>query len=326
MSAVSALSSRLPVQIDSTMISCLRSCDQKFFLEFARGLRPPGLSIDLHAGACFATAAETVYKAMWRDQLPYHDALLRANAAFLIAWGDFEIPDWKRTSKTKERVWEAIESYFAEYPPLTDPVQPYFAADGNPTFEYTFAIPLEPYGSQLDPRCFPEHPDGGPFVYCGKFDQLGQHGGYPCVKDDKTTGSTIGSDWSRKWQLRSQFIGYKWACHQCGIPVHDVVVRGIGIQKTQIVHAQSVQDYSDGLIARWHEQLRRDLWRIRRNWDEGYWSYNLAESCTAYGTCVFLDACTSATPESWLSQFEVRRWSPLDRNPAPSDPATSRAL
>jgi hypothetical protein len=308
------------------MISCLRACDQKFFLEFCRGLRPPGLSIDLHAGGCFATGLEAVYRGIWLHNLPFHDALMRANAAFLTAWGGFEIPEWKVTAKTRDRVWDAVESYFAEYPPQTDSVQPYFAADGTPTFEYTFAIPLEPTGPEIDLRCFPEHPNGGPFVYCGKFDMLGQRGGYPCVRDEKTTGSSIGVNWARQWQLRNQFMGYKWACLQCGIPVREVVIRGIAIQKTQIVHAESVQDYPTGLLERWYAQLRRTMWRIRRCYDEGYWDYNFAESCTAYGTCVFLDACTSSNPEGWLSQFEVRRWSPLDRNPAPSDPATSRAL
>ena len=40
----------LPGYIDATMTTCFRSCPRKFYDEFVLGLRPPGLSIDLHAG------------------------------------------------------------------------------------------------------------------------------------------------------------------------------------------------------------------------------------------------------------------------------------
>src|SRR5882762_6671971 len=138
------LTAELPLNVDSTMIVCSRSCMRKFFLEFVYGLRPPGLSIDLHAGAAFAMALETAYKCFWGDGKSWPESLDRARAAFFLYWGDFEIPEWKRTAKTPDRVWEAVEHYFTKWPPQTDPVQPFFAADGKPTFEYTFAIPLEP--------------------------------------------------------------------------------------------------------------------------------------------------------------------------------------
>ena len=143
----------LPLHVDSTMINCFRSCPEKWNLEFAGGFRPPTISIDLHAGACFAIALETVYKYVWAHNLPLKDAIERAHGAFLVAWGDFEIPEFKETSKTKDRVWEAAECYFLGeripngfqgYQPKTDHVQPYFDTKGNPSFEYTFAIPLEP--------------------------------------------------------------------------------------------------------------------------------------------------------------------------------------
>lgn len=316
----------LPVNVDSTMMNCFRSCHQKAFLEFVRGFRPTGISIDLHAGGCFATALEAIYNSLWLHHRSFPEAMLRGHAAFLGAWGDFEIPEFKRTAKTRDRVWEAVESYFVEYPPLTDIVQPY-TAEGRPTLEYTFAIPLEPI-AHINTGEFPIHPTtGGPFVYCGRFDMLGQKDGRPCVRDEKTTGSSIGQNWARQWQLRSQFMGYVWACRHFGLDVQEVVIRGISILKTDIKHAQSVQTYSDGLIARWYEQLRRDLWTLRRCWDAGYWDYNLGEACTSYGTCIFMDACSSNNSEPWLSDMEVRRWTPLSKNPAPvQDPANARAL
>lgn len=321
----------LPLNVDSTMMSCFRSCPQKFFKEFILGLRPPGLSVDLHAGACFAGALEETYKQLYLHGKTIEEALQVAYARFLIEWGDFEVPHWKPTAKTVDRTWQAVigdgtaegRGYFEEYDPLTDEIRPYLAADGKPTLEYTFAIPLEP---ACDPHAhpgagdFPLHPSGSPFLYTGRFDMLGQKSdGSPIPRDEKTTGRSIGVDWARQWQLRSQFIGYVWACQQCGIPATEVCVRGVAILKQSIRHAEHRQTYSQFMIDRWYEQLRRDMWRLRRAWDEGHWDFNLGESCTSYGNCIFMDSCTSPQGENWLSEMEVRRWNPLDKNPAKVD-------
>jgi hypothetical protein len=167
---------------------------------------------------------------------------------------------------------------------------------------------------------FPEHPNGGPFIYTGRFDMLGHINGTPIVRDEKTTGGSIGQNWAEQWDLRAQFIGYVWACQQAGIPLDTVVVRSISIQKTQIVHAEAVKPYSKFIVDRWHEQLRRDLWRLRRCYDEGYWDYNLGEACTSYGNCMFMPVCSSRNPEAHLSNFEVRHWNPTNKNPVNGTP------
>lgn len=325
------MTAQLPEHIDSTMMTCFRSCPEKFNLEFLHGLRPPGISIDLHAGGCFATALEHTKRGVFEKKMPFPDALARAHLIYTQEWGDFQIPDWKRTAKTFDRTWEAVEDYFAKYPVATDHVQPYFAADGKPTFEYTFAIPLEPacdpidfehrtseggWGKDYDiPDHFPLHPCGEPFLYTGRFDMLGEYAGRPVVQDEKTTGSSIGQNWADKWALRSQFLGYVWACQQAGYDLDTVVCRGISIQKTQIVHAEAILQYPPHLVARWHEQLRRDMWRLRRAWDEGFFDRNLGDACTQYGNCIFLPVCQAVDGTVWHSEYEVRRWNPLHANP-----------
>lgn len=309
-------SPELPIHIDSTMRSALITCPQRFYNEFVLNLRPPGIAIDLHAGGCFSTALETVYKSIWIRQESLALALERARAAFEIHWGDFEIPEHSRTTKTPDRVWAAVESYFTEYPPLSDPVRPYFDSSGKPTFEYTFAIPLEPTAQEDDGRSFPVHPSGDSFLYCGRFDMLGQMGTRPVVRDEKTTGSAFSSTWADYWTMRGQFIGYVWACRQCGLDVRSVIVRGVKILKLDIGHIECEKWYDDALIARWREQLRRDLWRLRRSWDSGYWDRNFGDACTSYGRiCSYQDLCTSEQPELYYSNFAPRSWNPLTKNP-----------
>lgn len=294
----------LPLNIDSTMMSAFRACPRKFQYEFCFGLRPARVSIDLHAGACFASALEYLYKLVHEDGIPTDKALLRAYGIFLKQWGDFEII--KDTPKTRERVWEATESYVATYSPYTDHVQP-AKLPGQPSYEFSFGIPL------TDPD-FPLHPSGSPFIYSGRFDMLGSWNGKLVVRDEKTTTS-IGAMWAEQWDLRSQFMGYCWACQQSGLDVDTVVVRGVGILKTKITQVEAIKLYPRHMIERWYEQLRRDLHRLRKMWDEGYFDYNLADACSSYGGCSFRDPCLSPVPERWFGNYVVRRWNPLIKNP-----------
>lgn len=300
------LSPILPLQIDSTMISTFRSCPQKFFLEFVCGLRPRAKSIDLHAGACFSASLEAFYKHYWLKEPQVDAALLTAQRTFLSQWGGYQSnkPD---SPKTPENVWTAFEHYIKTYPPATDHIQPYFV-DGHPTFEFSFAIPLDFPG-------FPTHPSGGPFIYTGRPDLLGHWHGKPVIRDEKTTTRFL-TNWSEQWDLRSQFIGYTWVAQHVGLKCDTVAVRGVVINKTQIRQVEAFKVYTEQDLSRWFEQLRRDLWRIRRSYDEGYWDWNLADACTNYGSCIFLGLCKSPHPENWYSQFEVNRWNPLSRNPS----------
>lgn len=300
-------SPQLPQYIDSTMMSCFRQCPRRFYYEFILGLRPAALSIDLHAGACFASALERFYEETYTKKATLQHATARALATFMNEWG--EVVPIKDTPKTKERVWDAVESYIANWSPLTDPVQPFRKADGEYSYEFTFSIPLLPENN------FPLHPvTKSPFLYAGRFDMLGTRFGKTVWRDEKTTKS-IGQDWAEQWDLRSQFIGYTWALQQSGIPCEGGIVRGIGILKTKITLAEAYKIYTNELIARWYEQLRRDLWRLVNCWQEGYWDYNLADACTSYGGCAFRLPCSSAEPSRWYDGYTVRRWNPTKKNP-----------
>ena len=311
----------LPAYVDSTMINCLRSCQQKFRNEYILGLRPPDVSIDLHAGAVFSATLESFYKSVFLDDADTNTALGRAYATFTSEWGDFIIRKEKHP-KTPENMWAAVEDYVRTYPPRLDSVQPYFLGSA-PTFEFSFAIPL-------DFPDWPRHPSSGdPFIYTGRFDLLGKKDGRPVVRDEKTA-QRLESNWAEKWDLRSQFLGYCWALQHNGIPCNTVVVRGVIITLTSIRQVEAIKLYPQFLIERWFGQLRRDLEHLVSAWDSGYFDYNLGDSCTAYSHCPFVPLCSSPHPENWYPSYEVRRWNPLNRNPgsvptAPSGNGTEPA-
>lgn len=301
----------LPPYIDSTMLSCFRACPRKFFHEFILGLRPVATSIDLHAGAVFSATLERFYREFWHSRVPESAALARAYSTFAHEWGDFQLT--KDHPKTPENMWAAVESYVRTYPPRTDTVQPYFT-EGAPSFEFSFAIPL-------DFPDFPRHPSGDPFIYVGRFDMFGKYLDRPVVRDEKTA-QRLESNWAEKWDLRSQFMGYCWALQHNGIPCDTAVIRGIIITKKDIRQVEAIKIYPQFLIDRWFLQLRRDLWRLRKAWDEQWYDYNLGDSCTAYSHCPFMPLCSSPQPENWYSNYTVRRWNPLNRNPVEDGAST----
>lgn len=307
--------------IDSTMRSCFVSCPHKWFLEFCLGLRPGGISIDLHAGACFASALEHIGKRVHTEKVPLDEALRSAHAEYLMNWGD--VVPTKDTPKTRDRVWQAVynedgasdsRGYFQVYPPMTDHVQPYFV-DGRPTFEFTFAEPL-------DYPNFPRHPlTGDPFIYSGRFDMLGQWNGRPIIRDEKTTTS-LSANWSNQWQLRAQLLGYVWACRRLGIDIDTVCIRGVGILKTKFHQVEAMITFADWEVERWLCQLARDIRRMVDCWNLQYWDYNLGETCNSYGGCQFQDVCRARNEEAWYDRYVVKRWNPLLKNPTAEEGTT----
>lgn len=292
--------------IDSTMMSAFRSCPRKFFHEFVLGLRPKTTSIHLHAGGAFAKALEVTYDKIFNHHMLLNDALKEGYFAFKNSWGEQHL-DYDEGPKSFDNMWNAVQSYFINYPPHTDHVQPYRSDDGKVTTEFSFAIPLD------DPE-FPRHPvTKEPFIYVGRFDMLGNlHGMKPCVKDDKTT-SSAGPSWDKQWELRSQFLGYVWACQRCGIPLDTVIIRGVVLLKREIKFVESQKTYPSYLIQRWYEQLKHDLHRLVHCWNTEYFDYNFGEACASYGSCMFTSVCQSQNQSIWMNEYKVERWNPLLR-------------
>lgn len=300
---------QLPAAIDSTMLSAFRSCPRKFFWQFCYGLQGRQPKIDLVAGAAFAAALERTYREFWLNKRLLPEALLRAHVSFTKEWGDFPWePPSATSTKSFSRMWETVLFYFDRYPPQTDHIRPYLGA-GKPTLEFSFAIPL-------DAPSWPRHPQTGePFLYCGRFDMLGEYEGRICIRDEKTTGRSAKSlQWAESWDLRSQFIGYTWACHQMGFPTDLVFVRGLFIQKTQLDSMEAMKTYPSYLRERWLSQVKKDLEHICYMWHHQDFDYNFADSCTSYGNCQFIPLCTSPDPSSWFDIYHYRRWSPLSLN------------
>lgn len=291
-----------PRVFDATLIRDFRSCPHKFFLGRMLGLASTAPSIHLHAGKVFARGQE-VYRlsfyseGRWKGDA--HHAMCEALKAMVMEWGDEDY--WLDHAKSLPNIILALEASFDEYPASMDYVTPHMV-DGKPAVEFNFVLPI--------PGMF--HPETGePILYTGRFDMLAEFNGMLYVEDDKTATS-LGPTWPKQWALRSQFTGYCWGAQSYGKPVVGAIIRGTGILKSKFTFAQAVQPRSQWEIDRWLEQVKRDIFRAIQCWEEGYWDYNLDESCNQYGGCPFTSLCTKPNPEDWIKpDFKVEFWDPL---------------
>lgn len=290
-----------PLAVDSTIIGTFRSCPQKAFRSYIEHWKPREESVHLIAGGAFAAGIEAARRAFYEDGAPSEVAVGMGLESLLKHYGDFECPP--ESAKSPERVCGALEFYFANYPLGEDGATPVKFGDRFSGIEFSFAHPLPI-----------SHPvSGDPILYTGRADMLAEAFGGVYVFDEKTA-SSLGPSWAKQWDMRSQFTGYSWAAREYGIPTQGVVIRGVSILKTKYDTQQAITYRADWEIDRWLEQVCRDLERMIKCWEEGYWDWNLDHACTEYAGCPLTMICKSPNPDTWLeSYFHRRVWDPLLR-------------
>jgi hypothetical protein len=294
----------------SAFVSCPRAAYWEFFLHY-KGKSP---SIHLHAGKAWASALETARMAYYGDGQPPELAQALGLQTLIREYGDFVAPEkGSGAGKSLDRLIEAFSYYFTAFPLATDPVQPFRRHDGKPMVEFNFALPIDAENLL--------HPETGePILYAGRADMIATYAGSLSVYDDKTT-SQLGMTWANQWNRRSQFSAYAWAAREYGMPISQIVVRGIAILKTQINHAQAITVRTPHHIEEWHTQVKRDIQRAIDCWKEGYYDVALGEACSSFGGCMFQQPCMSNNPEPWLEgQFDKRIWDPVTRTETPVIP------
>jgi hypothetical protein len=290
-----------PHTIDSTILSTFRACPRKFFYQYVEHWKPVAQSVHLVAGGAFASGIEAARVAFYVKGHSAEDSESLGLAALIAHYGDFECP--ADSAKSLERMCGALEFYFSHYPLGNDGATPITLSSGRRGIEFSFAEPLDV-----------KHPtSGAPILYTGRSDMIAERAGGVYLYDDKTT-SSLGPQWGRQWEMRSQFTGYGWAALKQGIRTQGAIVRGVSILKTKYDTLEVPTYRSDYELERWEAQTLRDIKRMISMWEEGYWDFNLDGACTDYGGCSFVKVCKSSEPENWLPvNFQRRVWDPLLR-------------
>lgn len=290
-----------PSIFDSSMLSCFKSCRQKFKKEYLDHWKPKEVSVHLHAGASYARGLEVARNAFYVEGLSADDSIAKGLTALLEAYGNFECP--ADSAKSAERMAGAFEFYFTQYPLTHEDAYPIELPGGRRGIEFSFAHPL--------PICNPD--TGDPILYVGRMDAILHFCGGVFICDEKTT-TQLGATWSRQWELRSQFTGYAWGCQQSGIRIDGAIVRGISILKTKYDTQQAVSYRPSWQVERWYNELLEWVEEAITCYKTNRWRYDLDGSCAEYGGCAFRSACSNQDETDWLeTYFERREWNPLLR-------------
>lgn len=301
-----------PELIDNTMWSSWKKCKQHFLRAHIQHWAPREPSIHLHAGGAFAYGLECGWRARSEQHLDEDECRRVALEAIMRFYGPIQAPKTRNGDKSLENVVKAFDSYMSQYGGFHgDPVQPYVTPEGKAMVEFNFSLPTEVM-----------HPvTGNPILFGGRSDRIGIMSGALWVTDEKTA-SQLGEQWSNNWILDSQFTGYIAAARQHKIGVAGALIRGVGLLKTKITHAECWVERADWEIERWWENLNMDLqdmvdaWKMGTDYKPTQFRYALSkDACNAYGGCEFLPLCTSRTPDQFLPiEFRHRHWNPMAKD------------
>lgn len=299
----------LPSVIDATMLTAFRACKSSFYRAHVLKRSNSTSSAPLLAGGAFASGIEAYRRAFYADGYSEKSCYDISILAAIQSWGDVDpFPQGKHESRSLDRVLAAIKSYFDTYPIAKDLFQPHVRADtGTPTIEFSAAVPLDP------DRGFPLHPSTGePFIWHIRSDGLGTFRNLPVFSDEKTTES-LGAAWSNKWLMRNQFLSYGWCYREMGLPYRSVLVRGVGLLKTKITHAEALIPYPDHMFDMWERNAIFSLNQMVQMWEIDYWPEDIGDACTSFGNCQFTDVCLAA-PQRKLNYLRTgyvhRNWDP----------------
>lgn len=303
---LTSLNYDLPVVWDNTMIVAFRRCPRYFFNAYMNHIRGEGVALPLLFGGTFAKGLETYRKAFYTHNGNPSIAYEAAYSSMITAWGenDSQIADDKRTF---DRCALGVQQYFQQWPVDTDLLQPHMS-NNRPTFEYSFAIDLDPADG------FPLHPTGQPFILAGRMDVLGTYDSLPIFEDDKTT-IVMGPKWADQWVTRHQFLLYGVALRKLEFRARHYMVRGICIRKEETAFEQTpplrLQEY---LLDKIEHEIKGTLADAAMMAEQRHFPQNFGDACYShFRQCPFWHSCAARPVNElgFLKTMPRNKWDPL---------------
>lgn len=304
-----ALNYEFPKGIDNTMRTAWDACQRKFLLSHIYNLRSQDPSVHLVFGGAFAKGLEIARKEFYGlGNTDKSDYLGKAYIGAIQEWNLHIDDPMVGEAKSLTNCLCAIEYYFNEWPMATDWIAPFAYEGGEPTIEFTFALPL-----------LLKH-NGEPILYSGRFDMFVDYASEPAVYDDKTA-SQLGAQWIRSWSLNSQMTGYIWAGQQSGFKTNTAIIRGVSILKNSFGQAQAIEHRTKWEVASWHDTLHHNLEGMLKAFNGGEYHFlpSYGQACAAYGGCPYQSLCKKENWKDWIEpDFKVFVWDPLETHSAES--------
>lgn len=293
---------------DATAIRCFQECPRKFQLNMIEGWRSTGINWDLEFGSLYHSCVELYDReralGASKDEATLAAVNLALTATWPEPWRGTHVPGWRCTNwtpgkrnkyncdgarswysghldhcpkcgsrvvlrwawapphKTKNRytLFSAVLLYCDEQKP-SGGVQPIVFPDGQVALELSFTLEL-PY----------ECPDGSPYLLCGHLDSMVSVGGENCIRERKTTRSSLSLGFFDRFAPDTQIDTYDLAGNMLfGPTLHP---NGVMIEVMQVsAEFNKLQRGMVTITEGRREETLRDL---------GYW-IKQAEACAAAG-------------------------------------------
>jgi hypothetical protein len=279
---------------NSTALGIAKECKRKFYYAVVEGWTSKEPSDHLLFGGWYASALESYHKLRSRlYRLDHENALATVVHEALAASADWKPVDNRKTHETLIR---SIVWYLDEF--RDDPCQTVELSTGEPAVELTFQFK---YSDDI--------------TFSGHLDRLVLYGQDYYIQDQKTTSSTLTSNYFRRYTLDNQMSLYTIA----GQVIWSLPVRGVMIDAAQI--AVGFTRFERGFAFRTEEQceewLEDAVYHIEQTWAAKRWPMN-DQSCSKWGGCQFLEVCSKSPQvrQHWLeTNFTRREFNPVNRKP-----------
>lgn len=301
---------------DSTSLGWLKTCPRLYQYQMIDNWRSKGLKPDLFFGLVFAEVCQAYQKEIFQG-ITHDDAVFdMVKYVHSRAW------DWDSDHKYKNKytLVEAVITYLDQWE--DDPAKTVSLTDGSPAVELSFKFQLD-WGPQAQAEQRDNDGDLAgdfapqPYILCGHLDRIVEFNGVLMVMDQKTTRSTISSNYFDRYHPDNQMTLYTLAA---GV-IYDQPIRGVIIDAIQIMLEKphrTVRGFTyrtPGELDEWLEDLRHWFSLAEFYAESNYWPKN-DTACDKYGGCQFKDVCNKdpGVRKAFLkSNFtqEGQRWDPL---------------
>lgn len=292
----------LQLYIDSSSLTEFKVCPRKYYYSIVLGRQPQADSIHLTFGILLHKAVELYHKA--RVTEPHYTALRSAvKWAMESTWDKERNKPWDSDDRYKNRLTliRTLVWYLDQYE--RDGLVTSTMSDGRVAVEIPFNFDSGYTAST-----------GEDFVICGTLDRIVLYGDRYYVMDLKTTKSTIGPYYFKKYSPDNQVTIYSIA----GSMMFHQPIEGLVIDACQVAIEKSA--FERGFIDRsvhqrdeWQRNLGYWLNNINNCAESGNWPQN-DSACDRYGGCPFRPVCSqsNATAQSTMLEgaYRDRVWDP----------------
>lgn len=310
---------------DQTSISLADECLRKYQYRMIEGWTGKVEKVDLAFGGAFATALERYYKFRALGQTS-NEALIEVVRLALIETWDHEFAEvsddegivglaatrsslrrvpgtgkphvWLHNFKTRENLIRTIIWYVDQFE--NEVIEVVTLDNGRPAVEYSYSLPVD-----------------NDIIFTGHIDRLVRYADEVYVMDQKTTGSTLSSNYFEQYRTAHQFSMYTFA----GQAIYNSTVKGVIVDAAQIAvgftrFERGFSFRSEAQLAEWYDDALMVIERARQATRDNYFPMRRT-SCNNYGGCEFRAICGRSPDvrQNFLNADFVRGpiWDPLER-------------